>query len=127
MAPAKKAASKATSSSRSRVPGGAEDEVVSEQPPTEAEDPALSSRAKDELFGDMPKTKEGERPEDSNEHVTPIRTEDATADKPADAVVTEAPDLSPPERHESGSYEQDHADKTADDADFEVEEKDSGE
>lgn len=123
MSPAKKT----TAAAKRQQVAAAQDEVVTDPTPVEAEDPALSSRAKDELFGDMPKTKEGERPEDSNEHVTPIRTEDATADKPADAVVTEAPDLSPPERHESGSYEQDHADKTADDADFEVEEKDKGE
>lgn len=118
MPPAKKAAAKATSS---RVSVGAEDEVVNDStPPAEAEDPALSSRAKDELFGDAPKSKEGVRPEGSNENVQPLKVEDATADKPVDATVAEAPDLSPPERHEHSAHES--ADAVEDDADYDAEE-----
>jgi hypothetical protein len=109
MAPAKKAAPAAK---RSKVMGGAEDDIITDDPvPAEAEDPALSSRAKDELFGDAPKTKEGVRPVDAQQ---------ASADKPTDAVVTEAPDLSPPERHEHTAHES--ADAVEDDADYDAEE-----
>lgn len=116
MPPAKKAAPAAAK--RSRVMGGAEDEVISDPTPAEAHDSELSSRAKDELFGDPPKDENGVRP-------TPA--EAVTASKPSDAVETEVVPESPPERHESDSYEQDFADKTEADADFDAEEKDSGE
>lgn len=108
MPPAKRTTA---ASKRSRVMGGAEDEVITDPPPpAEASDPSLSSDAKRELFADEPKS------------------DKVTAVEPAnDGAQTELSAEEPPERHESGSYEQDHADKTADDADFEVEEKDSGE
>jgi hypothetical protein len=108
MPPAKKAAP----AKRSKVMGGAEDDIITDDPiPTEAEDPALSSRAKDELFGEAPKSKEG---------VRPVEVQQASADKPADAVQTKAPDLSPPERHEHTAHES--ADAVEVDADYDAEE-----
>ena len=116
MPPAKKTTSAAK---RSRVAGRAEDEVLTDPPrPAEAHDPNISSDAKRELFADEP------RPEgDSSGNVTPVETSVEPTD---DGAQTELSVEDPPERHESGSYEQDHAEKTEEDADFEAEEKDPG-
>lgn len=112
MPPAKKATPAAPK--RSRVMGGAEDEVVSDPTPAEAHDAELSSRAKDELFGDAPKDENGVRPEQ------PVSAEAVTASKPDDATMTEAPDLSPPERHEHAAHES--ADAVEEDADYDAQE-----
>lgn len=113
MPPAKKTAAAAK---RSRVMGGAEDEVITDAtPPAEASDPTQSSRAKEELFGDAPKTPEGERTGGE-----PLRQEDVTADKPADAVETELSAEAPPERHEHTAHESENAVEA--DADYDAEE-----
>jgi hypothetical protein len=84
----------AEKSQRSRVPGGAEDEVL-EQHPEGAHDPGISSRAKDALF----------------------------ADAPQDALPVPASSTEPPERHESGGpYDVEAKDATFFQARYDVDE-----
>lgn len=78
--------------------------------PEGANDPSVSSRAKDALFGE------------------PVRDKTGRFASKTEAVFQEpTPSDVPPERHESGSYEQDQSDATEEDADFETEEFYGGE
>lgn len=111
MPPAKKATS---ASKRSKVMGGAEDEVITDQAVEGADDAAVSSRAKDKLFGDAPKDENGVRPAEPTQGVTAVA--------PDNAQVEVSPDPTP-ERHDHSEYEKDFVDATEDDADFDAEEK----
>lgn len=85
--------------------------------PEGANDPSVSSRAKDALFGEPVRDKTGR----FTSKTEPVFQEPIPAEVSSDGVIA------PPERHESGSYEQDQSDVTEEGADFETEEFYQGE
>lgn len=86
---------------RSKVPGGAEDELIENVPGMD--DPTISSRAKDAAFADEPR-----QAEDKDERAS---------------APTPAPSTAPPERHESGGpYDEEAADASFFKADYNAEE-----